>query len=132
VQPELKLSPPECVSKADVRMADARPIIGGHTCSTLGEWQPVPRQKLMRQDPDFFGDTELSLLYIAKKLKEALAVEDVLTKAKLEYLVEPDTYRGGIIFASERIGAFFYVMPESLEQAQEVLTANSYKPYTAK
>ena len=83
----------------------------------------------MRREPDFFGERELSLLYIAKKLREALALEDVLTNAHVEYLVEPDTYRGGLIFASERIGAFFYVDPDHLTQAQSILKQNSYRPY---
>jgi hypothetical protein len=83
----------------------------------------------MRREAEFFGDVDLSLLYVAKKLKEALALEEVLTSAKVEYLVEPDTYRGGMIFVSERIGAFFYVPPESLETAQDLLRANKYKPY---
>lgn len=83
----------------------------------------------MRQEPEFFGETELSLLYIAKKLKEALKLEETLTEAGLDYLVEPDTYRGGLIFASERVGAFFYVAPEKMEEARELLKANRYKPY---
>jgi hypothetical protein len=83
----------------------------------------------VRQDAEFFGEAELSLLYIAKKLKEALSLEEKLTAAGLDYLVEPDTYRGGIIFASERIGAFFYVAPEQLEPAKELLRANRLKPY---
>lgn len=83
----------------------------------------------MRQDADYFGETELSLLYIAKKLKEALALEDLLTAAKFEYLVEPDTYKGGLIFASERIGAFFYVHPDRVEEARELLGGNGYRPY---
>lgn len=85
----------------------------------------------MRQEPDFFGDTELSLLYIAKKLKEALALEDLLTRSGIDYLVEPDTYRGGIIFASERIGAFFYVTPQGLGATRELISANGYKPYVS-
>jgi len=83
----------------------------------------------MRREAEFFGDTELMLLYVAKKLKEALALEEVLTSAELDYLVEPDTYRGGIIFVSERIGAFFYVTPEDVEEARNVLRSNNYKPY---
>jgi hypothetical protein len=83
----------------------------------------------MRREPEFFGETELALLYIAKKLKEALALEEVLTAAEVEYVVEPDTYRGGMIFVSERVGAFFYVAPDGLETAQGVLRANRYKPY---
>jgi hypothetical protein len=86
----------------------------------------------MRREPDFFGDTELSLLYIAKKLKSALEVEELLTGYSIEYLVEPDTYRGGMIFASERVGAFFYVAPESHEAAKEVLVKNGYEPYETK
>lgn len=83
----------------------------------------------MRQEPEFFGETELSLLYIAKKLKEALKLEETLTEAGVEYVVEPDTYRGGIIFASERIGAFFYVVPEKLDEARDLLRTHRYKPY---
>jgi hypothetical protein len=83
----------------------------------------------MQRDVEFFGDTDLSLLYVAKKLKEALALEEVLTGAEIDYLVEPDTYRGGMIFVSERIGAFFYVDPDKLDAAQHVLRANKYKPY---
>lgn len=83
----------------------------------------------MKRDPEFFGDAELPLLYIAKKLKEALALEELLTSAEIDYLVEPDTYRGGIIFVSERVGAFFYVAPERLDEAKGVLLANEYRPY---
>jgi hypothetical protein len=83
----------------------------------------------MRQAPEFFGDTELSLLYIAKKLKEALKLEETLTAEEIDYAVEADTYRGGLIFASERIGAFFYVAPDNLDAARAVLIKNSYKPY---
>ncbi|HUS05905.1 MAG TPA: hypothetical protein VMZ52_06410 [Bryobacteraceae bacterium] len=86
----------------------------------------------MRQEPGFFGDAELSLLYIAKKLKEALALEEVLTGAGVNYLVEPDTYRGGMIFASERVGAFFYVIPAGLEEAQAILRTAGYRPYISK
>jgi voltage-gated potassium channel Kch len=83
----------------------------------------------MRQDPDFFGNIELPLLYIAKKLKEALKLEETLTQAGIDYAVEPDTYRGGIIFASERIGAFFYVAPEMLDEARTVLRRIRLTPY---
>ena len=83
----------------------------------------------MRQNPEFFGDIDLPLLYIAKKLKEALKLEETLTAAGIDYAVEPDTYRGGIIFATERVGAFFYVAPEALDEARQVLRGINYKPY---
>lgn len=81
----------------------------------------------MRREPDFFEDKEPQLIYIAKKLKESLALEDVLTKGGIDYLVEPDRYRGGFIFQSERIGAFFYVMPEHAEPARALMVAHRYK-----
>ena len=57
----------------------------------------------MRREPDFFGDVDLPLVYVAKKLKEALRIEEVFTEAGLDYLVEPDKYSGGVIFRSERV-----------------------------
>ena len=81
----------------------------------------------MRQEPDFFGEgVELVLVYIAKKLKEALAIEELFTESGLDYLVEPDTYSGGIIFRAERTGAFFYVAPENQVIAQGILTRANY------
>ena len=84
----------------------------------------------MKQDAEFFGDdVELALIYIAKRLKEALKLEEVLNTAGLDYLVEPDRYRGGLIFQTERIGAFFYVVPDKEEEARQLLEAQGYKPY---
>ena len=82
----------------------------------------------MRRERDDF-DEELHLLYIAKRLKEALRLEELLTKADTEYVVEPDTYLGGIIFRTERVGAFFYVPPSGLIAAREVLTENGFRPW---
>lgn len=83
----------------------------------------------MRRTPEFFGDNELELVYIAKKLREALRLEDVLTTSGIDYLVETDTYRGGVIFVSERVGAFFYVLPEAAEQTRRLMTEHGYRPY---
>jgi hypothetical protein len=83
----------------------------------------------MRQQPDFFPDgVELPLIYIARKLKEALAIEALFTESGLDYLVEPDTYSGGIIFRTERTGAFFYVSPENETIARDLLQRSGYKP----
>jgi hypothetical protein len=81
------------------------------------------------QEPEYFEDQELSLIYVAKKLKEALALEKLLTEAGLDYLVEPDRYSGGIIFRSERVGAFFYVAPPDEPAARETMRSAGYKPY---
>jgi hypothetical protein len=83
----------------------------------------------MKQPPEFFEDAELALVFIAKRLKEALAVEDAFGAAELDYLVEPDRYSGGIIFMTERIGAFFYVLPDKEAEARAILTGRGFKPY---
>jgi hypothetical protein len=83
----------------------------------------------VRREPDHFGDAELDLLYVAKRLKDALRLEDLLTEAGFDYLVETDTYRGGVIFQSERVGAFFYVQPADVEAARALLTRTGVEPY---
>jgi hypothetical protein len=52
-----------------------------------------------------------------------------MTDAGLDYLVEPDKYSGGIIFQSERVGAFFYVAPADQGAAKDTLVRNGLKPY---
>ena len=81
----------------------------------------------MRRDPDFFGEQELDLIYIAKRLREAQRLEALLTEAGVDYAVEADKYRGGVIFVSERIGAFFYVLPDAVASALDVMARNRFK-----
>jgi hypothetical protein len=85
----------------------------------------------MRCNLEFFNGAELDLLYMARRLREALAVETVLGQAKIEYFVEPGPYKGGLIFPRELTGAFFYVLPADLPSAREVLLRNKYQPYQA-
>ena len=83
----------------------------------------------MLRDEAFFGDQDLALVYIAKRLKEAKRLEETLTSAGLDYLVETDTYRGGFIFVSERVGAFFYVHPDHEERCRNVMKEHGFNPY---
>lgn len=83
----------------------------------------------MRREPDFFGEQELELIYIAKRLRGAKALEELLTERVVDYLVEPDSYTGGIIFRSSRVGAFFYVAPGDRERARMVMSEHGYRPY---
>jgi hypothetical protein len=85
----------------------------------------------MRREPDYFGEQELALLYVAKKLKEALRLEDLLTQAGIDYLVETDKYSGGVIFRSERVGAFFYVAPANENAARETMARAGIEPFHA-
>jgi hypothetical protein len=81
----------------------------------------------MKRTPDFFGDQELVLIYVAKKLREAKKVELALTNSGVDYIAGTDTYRGGFIFQTERVGVFFYVVPEDEVRAQAVLAGSGYR-----
>lgn len=82
----------------------------------------------MKREAEFFGDAELVLIYIARKLKEALKLEALLTDSGVDYLVEADHYQGGLVFRTERVGAFFYVGTTARETARRILTENGYRP----
>ena len=85
----------------------------------------------MRREPDYFGERELQLIYIAKRLREAKSLEELFTEGSVDYLVEPDTYYGGVIFRGERIGAFFYVLEQDTERALGIMSEHGYKPTKA-
>jgi hypothetical protein len=84
----------------------------------------------MKRDADFFGDREVELVFIAKRLKDALRLEDALTTSSIDYAVQTETYHGGIIFRSERVGAFFYVDLDKVEPARGVIAGLGMKPYS--
>ena len=83
----------------------------------------------VKQDAAFFENQEPVLIYIGKRLKDSLRLEEILTAAGVDYGVEADEYRGGVIFRSVRTGAFFYALPETVEAAHEIMRRNGYKPY---
>jgi hypothetical protein len=83
----------------------------------------------MKQDAPFFEGKDPVLIYIAKRLKDALRLEAILTEAGFDYGVEADEYRAGVVFRSVRAGAFFYVLPASVAAAHELLRRHGYKPF---
>jgi prenyltransferase beta subunit len=83
----------------------------------------------VRREPEFFGEAELDLLYMARRLREALKLETLLTEAGLDYLVETGSYTGGFLMRRELTGAFFYVAPADLARARDLLLKNRYRPY---
>ncbi len=83
----------------------------------------------MRRNAEFFSDSELDLIYMARRLRDALRLETLLTAAGIEYLVETGTYTGGLLIKRDLAGAFFYVSGADLERAREVLVQNRYRPY---
>jgi hypothetical protein len=82
----------------------------------------------MKQEAVFFEGKDPVLIYIAKKLKDALRLEETLTAAGIDYGVEADEYRGGVVFRSARVGAFFYVLKDSLEAARGIMHSHGYAP----
>jgi len=82
----------------------------------------------MRQEPGFFEGKQPVLVFIAKRLKDALRLEAIFSKAGVDYGVEADEYKGGFIFQRVRAGAFFYVLPEAVELARRVMVENGYRP----
>ena len=85
----------------------------------------------MRREAEFFDNVELELTYVAKKLREALKVEALLTESEIDYFVETDSYVGGFLFKRELTGAFFYVTPQDAERTRQLLSSRDYKPYEA-
>src|ERR1019366_2751179 len=75
----------------------------------------------VKQDASYFEDKEPVLIYIGKKLKDSLRLEEILTAANVDYGVEADEYRAGVIFRSVGAGAFFYLLAEMVEPAHEVM-----------
>lgn len=82
----------------------------------------------MRREPEFFGDGEMELIQVSRKLKEAQSVEDALTEAGIDYVVQPEPYQGRMLYIlpTARIGAFFYVPVESSAPARELLDARGF------
>ena len=83
----------------------------------------------MKQDASFFEGKEPVLIYIAKRLNDALRLEELLAQAGVDFGVEADEYRGGVVFRSVRTGAFFYVLPESVRAAHEAMAYGGFKPH---
>jgi hypothetical protein len=83
----------------------------------------------LRREAAFFEGKEPALIYIAKKLKDAKRLEGIFAGAGVDYGVEADEYHGGVVFRSMRVGAFFYVLPETVPVAHEIMMRHGYRPY---
>lgn len=82
----------------------------------------------MKQEPAYFDGVEPDLIFVAKRLRDAIALETLFNDSGVDYGVEADEYTGGVVFKSSRVGAFFYVRPEFRDSAVNVLLANGYVP----
>ncbi len=82
----------------------------------------------MRQESSFFEGHEPALLYIAKSLSDAKALEEFLTAEGIDYGVETDEYEGGVVFRRTRVGAFFYVLPDARPQVADLIRSRGFAP----
>ena len=82
----------------------------------------------MKQESSYFDGQEPQLLYIAKRLRDAKELEELLTAAGVDYGVETDEYEGGVVFRRVRVGAFFYVLPEVRELAAKLMLEKGFVP----
>lgn len=87
------------------------------------------RRVRVRREPDHFGDLELDLIYVARKLDDALRLEEFLTHQGIDYLVEADKYKAGAVFRTERVGAFFYVRPNDDEATRTAMRSGGFTPF---
>jgi hypothetical protein len=84
----------------------------------------------MRVDPQERADQEFELIYIAAGVGEAQSIEAILDHEGIDYAIQVEQYRSGVIFASVRAGAFFYVPPEFAARSRETLTRLGYRVQT--
>ena len=83
----------------------------------------------MRREADFLKDDEGVLVYIAKKLREAKALEELLTNSSVDYVEEVDQYVGGFLFRTARAGAFFYIRSDAEAVTRDLLARNGYRAH---
>ena len=84
----------------------------------------------MLREADFFGDQTLTLVYMARRLREARAVEAALDAGSIDYAVFTEPYAGGLFFSAPRVGALFYVSPQAEAQARAALLAEGFTPFS--
>ncbi len=81
----------------------------------------------MRRDPQEYEESDVELIYIAAKVDEAERVEAIFNEQGIDYTIEVDQYRSGVIFASVRAGAFFYVPVDFAVRSRQALVQNGFK-----
>ena len=79
----------------------------------------------MRRDPEFFGDVELELVHLSRRLKEARRVEELLDDAGIDYALEAAPYEARLLFIIpvSRYGVYFWVRPEEAGSARRLLVS---------
>ena len=61
--------------------------------------------------------------------KHALAVENILTDAGVDYFLQTGPYLSGLLFRTTKVGVFFYSAAEHQARARALLTEHGFKVY---
>lgn len=74
-------------------------------------------------DAEQFGDAPCSRIYIAGRLREAKQIEELLTKAGVDYVVEIEQFGKKLLGVVPRkySGAAFYVLATHAESSRRLL-----------
>ena len=70
-----------------------------------------------------FSDNQIARIYIAQNIKQAEQAEQILSKNGVDYAIELEPYWQMVLFASEYIGAAFYVLADQADSCREILEA---------
>ena len=81
----------------------------------------------MRRESEFFEDQELILVYMARRLKHALAIEKILNESDVDYFLETGPYQSGLLFRTTKVGVYFYTTSEQEDRARALLSVHRYK-----
>jgi len=81
----------------------------------------------MRREPEFFDEQELILIYMARRLKHALAVEKILDEGDVDYVLETGPYLSGLLFRTTKVGVYFYATSAEEKRVRELLSSRGYK-----
>lgn len=76
---------------------------------------------MARVEASEFGERETRLVFIARNVKEAERVEELLTEKDVDFAVGMERYVSGLLFASERAGIGFHVLESQAACARTLL-----------
>ena len=85
----------------------------------------------MKHRLEEFGESELELIFVATRLKQAQAIEQLLDGEEIEYGLQVESFRGGFLGLSQRTGVFFYALVGQAEFCRALLVRHGHRPIPA-
>lgn len=76
---------------------------------------------MAKLDPAEFEGVEIRLVFLARTIREAERVEDLLTENQIEFTALIEYYLAGVLFTTERAGIGFYVKEDHAPQCRQLL-----------